>query len=383
MKIGFFTETYIPNRDGVVASILNTRKELEKRGHEAYIFCAGSRKAKKENTDKNVFYHLSTPFKPYPDYRIALFPFFSLRKVKKLNIQILHTHGMATMGLAAVQISKILHLPLVGSFHTLIPEATHYITKRKILKRLTHKIAWRYLRWYYKLCDMVICPTHTLKSILEEHGIKNVFVVPNGIDIKKFTPTLSGELIRKALGLENQVIVLHVGRLVIEKNLDVLIKSALLIVEEIPECKFLIVGDGPARKYYEKLVKDENIESRFIFTGFVEDEKLPFYYACADIFAFPSKFETQGLVAIEAMSCGIPVAGANYLGTKDIVKDGYNGYLFNPDNAEDCAEKIIKTIENRKKMKKNARKTAEEYSIENTTEKLLKIYEDALARYKK
>lgn len=106
MKIAYYTETYLPNKDGVVTSILIFKKALEDMGHEVYIFAAGDRKAKRENRDKRVFYYTSTPFRPYPMYRIALFPFTSQNKVRKLGIDLIHSHGMATMGLAAVEAAR-------------------------------------------------------------------------------------------------------------------------------------------------------------------------------------------------------------------------------------------------------------------------------------
>lgn len=376
MKIAFFTETYLPNRDGVVSSILTTRAALEKEGHEVYVFCAGSKQAKKENKDARAFYHISTAFSPYPDYKLALFPFFSERKVKQLGIDVIHTHGMATMGLAAARTARTLHLPIVGTLHTLIPEAVHYIAHRKTTMALSKRIAWGYLRWYFNLCDRVLAPSSVIKEVMEEHKIKNVSVLPSGINTQRFSTSVDGSGIRKKFGLEQNKIVLYLGRLVKEKNLDLLVRSALIIMEEIPDCRFIIAGTGPAEEYYKKLVKSAGLEGSFIFTSFLKDEDVPEYYAACDIFVFPSKFETQGLVALEAMGCGKPVAGARFLAIKELVRDGYNGYLFDPDGPDDCAEKVIRTMRERNKLSVNARKTAEEYSAENCARKLLKIYEE-------
>ncbi len=374
LKLAYFTETYLPNRDGVVSSILSFRKALEARRHSVYIFCSGTGKARKENADPNVFYHNSTPFHPYPEYHIALFPFLSQKRVRTLGCELVHSHGMATMGLAALQISRTLKLPLVGSFHTLVPEAVHYVARGTTLKQLTKRIAWKYTQWYYNSCDATIAPSNQIKEILEEHNFKNVHVIPNGVDVKKFNPKADKGKIRKKLGLEKNKIVLHVGRLVLEKNLDLLIDAAMLVLEEDPSCRFVITGKGPAEKYYESLVEARGLKDRFIFTGFVQDDELPNYYASADCLVFPSKFETQGLVALEAMACGTPVAGADCLGIKDALKNGWNGYLFNPDSVDDCADAVIKTIEKKKAFAKNTRATAMNFSIEQCTKKLEKLY---------
>lgn len=379
MKIAYFTDTYLPTRDGVVTTILNFRRELERRGHEVYIFCSGTPKAKRENYDPRAFYHRATPFQPYPDYTIALFPFFSERKVKSLGCELVHTHGMATMGLAALRVSQALRLPCVGTFHTLIPEATHYISSNGKFRQFTRNIAWRYMKWYFNLCDVTTAPTEAIKEILIKQHFKSVDVVPNPVDTLRFNPDVSGEGVRKKFSLGNENVVLHVGRLALEKNLDVLIKAALLIQEEAGGTKFLVVGKGPAEARYRKLVEENGLSNSFIFTGFVPDEELPAYYAAADVFAFPSKFETQGLTGLEAMACGKPVAGADYLALKGIVREGYNGCLFNPDNADSCAEAVVKALKEKGKLRNGALETAQAYSIPACADRLLKVYEKLLA----
>jgi 1,2-diacylglycerol 3-alpha-glucosyltransferase len=375
MRIAYFTETYLPNKDGVVTSILTFKKALEGMGHEIFIFAAGDRKTKKENKDPKVFYYSSTPFKPYPMYRIALFPFTSQSKVKKLGVELVHSHGMATMGLAAVEAAKFNKLPLVATFHTMIPSATHYVSKAKVVKELAEKFAWRYLVWYYKKCDAVVAPSVVIKEMLEERGLTGVHVIPTGVDIRKFNPENDGRVMRKEWGMERNKIILNVGRLVLEKNLDTLIKSSLLVLEEFSDARFVIVGEGPATNYYKKLVSKTGVGKWFKFINeVVPEEKMPLVYAAADVFAIPSKFETQGIVVQEAMASGKPVVGADYLALREIIRDGYNGYKFNPDDPEECAEKIIKALKKEKELGANARKSAESFSVENCARKMAELY---------
>lgn len=374
MRIAFYTDTYLPNRDGVVTSIINFRKELERRGHEVYIFASGSRKAKRENEDPHVFYHASTPFRPYPQYRIALFPFLSERKVRSLKMDVIHSHGMATMGLAADRAAHDLKIPYVGTMHTLIPQATHYVSKFEPVRKAAERIAWGYLKLYYNRCDAVTAPSRVIKEVMEEHGIRNVRVLPNGIDAQRFNPGVGDGPIRDWWNLRGKKVVMHLGRLVLEKNLEVLIKAALFIAEEEPDVKFLIVGTGPAAAHYKELVRRNHVDRYFVFTGFVEDRWVPGYYACADAVVVPSKFETQGLVTLEAMACGKPVAGADFLATKEIVSEGKDGFLFDPDDPEDCAEKVVAALRTGGKMGEAARRKAEEYSVEKCTDRLLALY---------
>ncbi|MEM3030324.1 MAG: glycosyltransferase [Candidatus Micrarchaeia archaeon] len=378
MRIAFFTDTYLPTRDGVVSSILNTRAELERRGHEVFVFCPGSLRARRENRDARVFYHTAAPFQPYPEYKIALFPFFSESRVTKLGCELIHSHGMATMGLAALAVSRAHGLPLVGSFHTLVPEATHYISRAGAVRRLTQRIAWNYVRWYYNQCDRTIAPSSAIARLLAGHGFRNLRTAPNGIDVNRFNPRVDGRPVRARLGLEANPLILHVGRVALEKNLEVLIRSALLIQEEEPDARFVIAGAGPALDYYRKLAEREGVARSFVFTGFVPDTELPAHYAACDVFAFPSKFETQGLAALEAMACGKPVAGADYLAISELVRDNRNGFLFEPDSPDDCARAVLQCLRRRRALAGNARATAEKYSIQRCTARLLKIYAEVL-----
>jgi len=380
VKVAFYTDTYLPNRDGVVTSILSFRRGLEEQGHEVCIFASGSSKATKENKDPNVFFYRSTPFRPYPQYRIALFPFLSESRARKLGIEMVHSHGMATMGLAAEMAARGLKVPYVGTLHTLIPNATHYVTPGAgRIKTAAEHLAWNYLKWYYNRCDAAVAPSEVVRDMMEGHGIRNVSVIPNGIDVERLNPRVKEGPVRGWWGLKGRKVVLHLGRLVVEKNIGLLINSALLVLEEEPDARFLIVGTGPAAAYYKELARKKGVDKYFIFTGFVEDSRIPSYYACADAVAVPSKFETQGLVTLEAMACGKPVAGADYLATKEIIKDRANGYLFDPDDAEDCARKVIEALNSPRKIRVNARKTAEKYSVPECTKKLLKLY-NGLAR---
>jgi len=377
LKIAFFTETYLPNIDGVVVAIVTIRKELEKLGHQIWVLSSGDGRSKKENKDPKVSYYPSVTFAPYPQYKLAITTHGARNILNKNKIDIIHSHSMGPMGMGAIYCARMLGKPVIGTLHTNIQDATHYITSVKMAQEFMKKAIWRYLNLYYNQCDMTLAPSNTIGKLCKENGINNVAVIPTGIDIKVFKPAKS----RK--GKDGRINVLYVGRLVKEKNLDVVIKSALIVAEKIKNVHFTIIGVGPAIGYYENLAKQEGVDHLFTFIGLIEQQKeLVKHYQEADIFAFPSIFETQGLSGMEAMACGLPVAGANYLAIPDFVKDGYNGYLFDPFDIDDCANKIIKTIEDRSKLRKGAIETGKIYSSKKCTAELLKIYYRALKENK-
>ena len=146
-------------------------------------------------------------------------------------------------------------------------------------------------------CCCIIAPSGYVIKRVEELCHKEIALLPTGIDMKKFEQG-NGEKIRKHY--KNKKIILHVGRIVKEKNIDVLIDAAPEVLKKI-DGVFIIVGEGPARKILEEKVKNKNLHEKFVFTGFVEDNELADYYKAGDVFAFPSTYETQGIVAFEAM----------------------------------------------------------------------------------
>ena len=372
MKIAYFTDTYLPNVDGVVTCLLNYRKELEKKGHEVYIFSPGSKKDKAENKDKNVYYFTSTTFKPYPDYRLSLFPFPSaVKRVKEIKPDIVHSHGIATTGLAAINCAHDLKVPAIASFHTMVPEATHYLTKNESMQKILEDVAWTYLKWYYGFFDTVLVPSKYVAEILKAKGINNTMILPSGIDLKAFGKA-DGEAARKKHGLGKKKIILHVGRLVMEKNLDLLINEAHSIVNKQPNARFLIVGKGPSEEYYKNAVKMKGLEEYFIFAGFVDNRELPDYYAAADVLAFPSKFDTQGLVVLEAMACGTPAVVPKKSAAEELVEEGKNGYTFS--EPVDFREKILLAIEKKKEMSESARERAALYDKAGMVLKLEELY---------
>ncbi|HLC47843.1 MAG TPA: glycosyltransferase, partial [Candidatus Norongarragalinales archaeon] len=129
LNIGFYTDTYLPNVDGVVNAMLGYKKELEKRGEEVFIFTSGTESEGREYSNPKTFFFESVVFPPYPQYKLAIFPLSSIKVAREAKIDLIHSHAVASMGVAAIASAKALNLPLVGTFHTMMPKATFYLTK--------------------------------------------------------------------------------------------------------------------------------------------------------------------------------------------------------------------------------------------------------------
>jgi len=370
MNIAIFTDSYLPNKDGVVTSILNYEKGLEKKGHKIFIFAPDSPLAKKE---PQVYRFAAVQFPPYPEYRAAIFPYVSKDIATKKELSIIHCKAMLTMGIAAFSFAKRANLPAIASFHTLIPEGTHYVLPFKGAEKLGKKISWVYLRWFYKHFQKVTAPSLYMQKILAENNIQTE-LLPSPVNTELFKPNDKGKLIRKKFGLERKKVVLSVGRIVKEKNYSFLLSVAKHMDEDV---HFLIVGRGPYLDELKNQIWKEGLTSRFHLTGFIDEQELPDYYNACDAFVFPSTFETQGLTHLEAMACGKPAAVLEGTPMQEVIKEGKNGYTF-PSDPKICAEKLYACIEKKEKLSSYARKTALSFSIPVCTQKLIKIYESVL-----
>ncbi|MGD0728698.1 MAG: glycosyltransferase [Candidatus Micrarchaeaceae archaeon] len=376
LNIAFYTDTFLPAVDGVVISILNAKKELEKRGHHVYIFASGTEKTKEMvKNDKSIVVVPGIKFKKYPQYSLALFPMASTLKLRNVKMDINHAHTPFMLGIHSLMLSRIDRKPIVGSFHTLFTDSSvikEYVSDSEFLRKTLISYSWKYAELFYNRCDSVIAPSTAIQQMLVKKSIRNVSVIPNGVDTKKFNPKINGDRIRKKLVKnDKEKLVMYVGRLSREKNIDTLIKAAQILKKE--NIRFALVGSGPAHSYYEKMVHKMHLNDRVKFVGFIDNMELPKYYAACDAFCIPSTFETQGVVSLEAMASGKPVIGADYLALKELIKNGKNGEKFKPRNSKDCADKIKKVIYNIDSYKEMA-DTAKTYSIERTTTDLLDLY---------
>ncbi|MBI4361004.1 glycosyltransferase [Candidatus Micrarchaeota archaeon] len=383
MRIGFFTDTFLPNIDGVVTSIQNARGFLTRHGHDVYVFSAGSKSDAAQNADENVFFFRSIAFPPYPMYKLALFPYLgAVSKAREKKLDVVHCHAITSMGLAARRVAGQLDLPLVGTFHTMITDATQYVTRNQWIKSRASKVVWRGISLFYKPFDAVTAPSQVTADLLEKHGVARVRVVPNGVDVHRFSPDLDSRVVRSLLGLEDdEAMVLVAGRLGFEKNVDVVIQAAQRVLKK-RKARFVVTGDGPARPSLQALAKKAGVRDAFEFEGFVNSKALPYYYAAADVLVSASAFETQGLSILEAMAAGCPAVGANALAIPEAIADGRNGFLFEPFNASDCADKVLAVLDADSRQSSNlsraARRTAEGYSLEKTGGEWLDVYESVM-----
>jgi 1,2-diacylglycerol 3-alpha-glucosyltransferase len=377
MRIGMFTDTWYPTRDGVVTSMTTSRKILESMGHTVYVFAPDDPHGRAPREER-VFYFPASEFTMYRGYRLAIYPARHMDDLIKDNgIDILHSHGVAFMGLKAMFSSRFTKVPLILTYHTMVTEAFHYLPwnlNDDLMRRLT----WIYLKQFLARSDGVVAPTKVILEELKKAApLRFTAVVPTGIDLERFNPRVDGSGLRQRLGLDGKKVLLHVGRVAREKNLEAVLDCMPGVLRKEPATVLVVAGDGPARPMYEALAKSKGLEASVKFVGFVPDAELPAYYSMADAFVIASKFETQGIVVMEALASGLPVAGINYRAIAEIVQDGANGYLFGGEPGM-CAEAVLKALAAPDEVRRNALDTAKLYEQGACTRRLVEAYEKVL-----
>lgn len=386
MRIGIFTDTYYPQVNGVVTSILMLEKELRNLGHDVYIFTTSNPKAK--DLSENIFRLPSMPFIFLPTYRIAFFcsPKM-LRKIKNFNLDIIHTQTEFSIGLFGKMVSKFLKIPMVHTYHTMYEDYVHYIANGYFFKP---KAAQKLSKIFCNMAKNVIVPTQKTKDCLIAYGVKKpIEIIPTGIELEKFEDCVSPEKIinlKKDLGLKtSDFVILFLGRVAKEKSIDVLISQMPNIIKKVESAKLLIVGGGPYLEKLKDLSCDLCMSENIFFTGEISWQQINLYYKLADVFVTASTSETQGLTCIEAMASEVPVICKNDPSVQNLIEDKKNGFLF--DDAKELSGIIYDLKQNRQlkeKITSNAKITVEGLSCNSFAKSVQDIYYQVIKNeYKK
>jgi len=380
MKICFFTDTYLPEPNGVAENVALSAKSLEARGHTVYI--AAPKSPSSQDKDPDVLRLSSIKVYKNPEFRLFVpLPEKDLRRLTRLKADIFHGHAGGTLTIFGWELAKIKDVPYVFTYHTLLNRYTHYIPGNL----LRPKVAEVATRVYCNLTDHIIAPTARVKKELASYGVtKPISVVAGGVDLKRFGREHEGYL-RKKLNLPKEAkILLYVGRLSEEKSVDFLLEAFQIVKKQRKDTWLALVGDGPDRKKLEHLSAKLKISSRVIFTGFINRDKMSRIYPGADLFVFASKTETQGLVVIEAMASGLPVVAVEDEAFAGVVLDGKGGFLVKG-GREDFAQKILMLLEDQplcEQFSLKARKHIEaNFSAEKQAALLEKIYRQVIAEH--
>jgi 1,2-diacylglycerol 3-alpha-glucosyltransferase len=404
LKIGMFTDTYA-QINGVTITIKALEKSLREMGHEVYIYAPRGEVGEAKD---NPYLFTSDGFRfiPSPEYRWAMFPIFTIPQ-SNLGLDIIHVHSPISMGLAGLFNARRLGIPCIGSIHTLLPEFWKPFLEKyipyvkppifdkvvsrliKVVDRLSildttfdmtrwflEELTWRYYTQFFKRCDVALVPSKYAQAECQKHGLKTE-ILPNGVDFSEYHKVESHEEVNSQwhLNTEDRV-VLYVGRLSEEKNINLILKSASKVLRAEDHLKYMIAGDGPHRSKLERMAEKEGIGDHVIFTGYLDREALNQAYSRADLFINPSPLETQGLSVIEAMFFGCPVLSINSGAVVELFENTAIGFLF--EDATDLTTKLKRILGDPailQAYRANARSKAQDYDIKNFCKNLITIYE--------
>ncbi len=392
MRIGLFSDTWLPNINGVVTSLLNQIKILQQDGHEVFLFVPKTSANKLEQVPEDIttYEFPGLEFPSYPGYKMSL-PVGLRKIIKKQRFDILHSHSPFLQGWNCMMVKQVQKVPMVATYHTHLAEYTGHIFKGIAEERVKHVLngfMWAFTRNQYNKFDLIFTPSKIMKLELEQHGVDPVIEMPNPIS-SVFLEKQNDEVARKKKIREtfhipkNSRILLYVGRISFEKRLEVLLEAYKNLESKYDDLYLVIVGDGPQLGMYKKKAASLKLK-KYVFTGYVGHSYLPIVYQIGDIFISPSDTETQGLTFIEAMSQGCPVVAVRARGPADFIVHNKNGFFsktLNPSEFEELIEQLLRNRDKLNSIRENAKKTAEHYNYDAFREHLYHGYEQAQLRY--
>lgn len=392
MRIGLFTDTYPPFINGVSTSVEMLKNALEKKNHEVYLVTVNDSSIKYDYDEENRILKIpSIPIGLY-DYRLSrIYSLKMINLIKSWNLDVIHSHTELGIGICARLVAKQFNIPLIHTYHTMYKDYTHYVTHGHFDK--SSKKIVEYLTKFY--CDTtateLIVPTNKTYRLFKENYKfeKNIHIIPTGIEVDRFfkenVNKKEVDRLRKNLNLSKRdTVIIFVGRLAQEKNIEFLLNAEKRIINNHSNIKLLIVGDGPDKEKLEMFSRKLEIEKNVIFTGKVAWDDMPVYYQLANFFATASKTETQGLTVIEAMAAGITPVCIHDEAFLTSITDNLNGFIF--DNMDEYVEIILKLEKNkqeRAKISGQARIQAEHFSSAQFADNVLVVYNKAIENRKK
>jgi glycosyltransferase involved in cell wall biosynthesis len=311
-----------------------------------------------------------------------------IRALRDFQPDLIHSHDPFQLGLTGVKYARNARIPITLNIHQLPWFIASYVPDVVGLRGYIESILWSYARWLLQKFTSVITPTQTITIIIADMtGIKPQ-TISYGINLQRFHPHLSPDdepALRTRLNLPSKVpVILHVGRLDTDKRVDQVIRAAARAMQNT-DAHLLVVGDGRQKTTLMKLCKLLGIENRCHFPGYVSlDEGLPEIYRLASLFVTASEIETQGIVLLEAAASGLPIVALKATCIPEIVHDGVNGYLTEPNDNIAFGNTITEMLldsDKARKMGRAGRQLVQEHNILATFDSYERLYND-LSRQK-
>ena len=388
MRVGLFTDTYTPDINGVVTSIVTLKNALEAQGHTVFVV-TNQPSILNTSYEDGILRLPGLEIKFLYGYVVSSpIHIQAMSIIEEMELDIVHAHSEFGIGIFARSVTKKLHLPLVTTYHTTYEDYTHYVNLLglKSIDELSRKAVAKISRMYSKSSQIIIAPSEKTKKMLLGYKIrKEIAVIPTGLDLDRFDHRNEERLneIRAQFGVGDLPLFVYIGRLAKEKSIDVVIESFAALVNDGVDAQLLIVGGGPSDKELAELASDLGVGSKVIFVGPVDSSEVINYYHIADAFVSASLTETQGLTYIESLACGLCVFARPDKPLEGIIIDDETGYLFeSTQEFVDKAKAFILSDESKKALVKEAAlKKASSFDSVSYAHAIETVYQSAIDGY--
>ena len=382
MNILITSDWYTPAVNGVVTSVKNLRRELERRGHQVRVLTLSQTRRSWEKD--GVTYLGSIPAGlVYPGARLRTAVAGKLvREILDWRPDVVHSQCEFSTFFLARRIAETLNVPLVHTYHTIYEDYTHYFSPSV---RFGKKAVAVFSRWVAARTDCIIAPTGKTRMLLQDYHVAcPVFVAPSGIDLQPFSQEPDpwrGAVLRASLEIpEDRTVLVFLGRLAEEKNVDELLRARRALGDR--PVTLLLVGDGPDRPRLEALAAGLGLAAPdVVFAGMVPPKQVADWYQLGDLFVSASTSETQGLTYIEALAAGVPALCRADPCLAGVIRQGENGWQYRDQG--DFLEKLQDFLDHPQSwagLSQNARAGAAEFSAEKFAAHVEAIYEEQIER---
>jgi len=336
MKIALYSGTYVKDKDGAVKSIYQLVSSFRKNGHQLNVWSPDVSNADNHN-GLTVYKTPAVPLPLYPDYKVGFFNAETRRQLDAFAPDIVHISTPDIIGRAFLLYARKNGIPVASAFHTDFPSYLSYYHLG-----FAEKYAWKYLTWFYNICDIVLAPNESVRCKLREKNIGNVEIWSRGIDRELFDPLRRSDTLRESWDASGKTVIVYAGRFVLYKDIEIVMKVYERFIESgySARVKFVLIGSGPEEAEMKRRMPDA------IFTGYLTGELLPQAYASGDIFFFPSTTEAFCNVALEAIASGLPAVVSDGGGCRNIIDRSGGGFVARAGDVEDFFVKCLDLHEN-------------------------------------
>ncbi|MEW9699859.1 glycosyltransferase family 4 protein [Paenibacillus sp. SI8] len=375
MRIALFTDTFLPDVNGVAKTLGRWTRYLESKGVECKVFAPASM-TEEDQDPFRVERFYSIPFLLYPECRLAIpNPLYIRKSLHAFKPTLIHCATPFNLGLFGLYYARKHDVPFVASYHTHFDQ---YLSHYKI--PWVEPTLWKYMQWFHQSCQRVYVPSESTLQHLKAKGLSNLEIWSRGVDAKRFHPDVDRNEVLSSRGVDpSKFVLLYVGRLAPEKSVETAIETFAALPEEIrTQSHLLIAGDGPSAASLRECYGECDW---ITFTGFVGGKQLADLYAAADIFIFPSATETFGNVVLESMASGTAVIGAAAGGVNDTIEHEATGLLCAPGDVPafvDAVKRLFESSEFRRSLAHAGREYALRQSWDQIFMELYASYEELL-----